>query len=131
MLLIIALHQIEHGFHHVLGLRARDEHRRGNQQVKAPEFLMSGDVLRGAAAGAIADDLIIFFLLGSGKLALRMSEEIGPVATQNKHQQQLRVQAWRRHIVFHEELVSGIHGLLELHTAGEFSTFTIQDAEER
>src|SRR5689334_9406492 len=76
---------------------------------------MSGDVLSGAAAGALASDLFVARLLVSSKLAFRVGVEIRPLTRKNKGHQQLGVQSWRRHVILQEELIRGINGLFELH----------------
>jgi hypothetical protein len=65
---------LENGFDQVLGLRTRDENRGSNDQVHAPEFLMSGNVLRGNATGAFGESSIIAHLLIGGEFALGMRE---------------------------------------------------------
>src|SRR5215831_4399119 len=76
---------------------------------------MAGDVLRGAASCPLTNDFIKIRLLIGGELALRMGVEIGTLTAENKHQQQLGVQARRRHVTLNKELVRVIDGLFELH----------------
>jgi hypothetical protein len=64
----------QHSFDYVLSLRAWDENRGSNDEVHAPEFLMSRDVLRGDATGALGESNIIAGLLFGGKFALGMRE---------------------------------------------------------
>ena len=115
---VILLYQFKNGFHYMLGFRPRNQHRGRNQKVQAPEFLMPGDVLRGTATGALTNDFIVTGLVVFTKLALRMGIKIRAFAIENKQQQQFGVQARRGHVIFNEQLVCGINGLLELH-AGE------------
>ena len=68
-----AARQFQRDFHHVLGLRARDQHVRRHAEIAAVEFLMPGDVLRGLAAepfvqvAAVVQPLhLAQFLLGVG-----------------------------------------------------------------
>src|SRR6185369_17560365 len=52
-------HTSEHRLDYVFGLRTRNEHVRRNDEVHAPEFLMSGDVLRGHAAFALVQGVVV------------------------------------------------------------------------
>src|SRR6478609_10605367 len=114
----VFLYQLQNGFYHMLSFRARDEHGGRDQQIQPPELLMAGDVLRGAASRALANNFIKTGLLIGGELPLGMGVKIGALAAENKQQQQLGVQAGGWHVIFDEDLVRGINGLLELH-AGE------------
>src|SRR5215472_16869757 len=76
---------------------------------------MSGDVLRRTAAGPLADDFVIAILLFRGELALGMRVQMSSFLPQDKHQQQLGIEPWRRYVVGDEELVGRIDGLFELH----------------
>src|SRR5579859_2518170 len=53
----------------VLGLWTRNENRRSNDEVHPPEFLMSSDVLRGNATGALGESSIITHLFFGGQFA--------------------------------------------------------------
>ena len=85
----------EHGLDHVLGFRTRNEHGRSNDQIHAPEFLMSGDVLGGHAAFAFGQGLVVAALFVRGEFALGMGVEIGAVAFQGEHEQQFGIHARR------------------------------------
>src|SRR5689334_3569453 len=115
MILILALYEFENGFDQVLGLRTRDEYCGRNQQVQSPEFLVSGDVLRGASASTLLNDFVVSGLLFPSELALGMSVEVSAIATENKQCQQLGVQARRRNIFSQEKLIGCVNRLLELH----------------
>ncbi len=91
-------HTCEHSLDHVLGFRTRNEHGRSNDQVHAPELLMSGDVLGGHAAFAFGQGLVIAALLVRGEFALGMSMEIGAVAFQGEHEKQFGIHARRGNI---------------------------------
>src|SRR5690242_2340111 len=110
----------------MLSFWSRDEHGGRDQQVKPPELLMAGNVLRGTAAGPLTNDFIEIGLLIRGELALRMGVEIGPLATENKQQQQLGVQPGRGNVVFYKQLVRGINGLFELHVRGTVPQRTLR-----
>jgi hypothetical protein len=71
----------------------RNEHRGCNDQIHAPEFLMSGDVLRRDATGAFRESGIIASLLFAAKFVLGMREEIGAVTVEREHEEQLGIQA--------------------------------------
>src|ERR1051325_8729001 len=77
----------------MLGLGTRDEDTGGNDKVEAPEFLMTGDVLRGNTTGAMGEMLVVARELVFRQFALRVRVEIGTVATESMHQQDFGVQA--------------------------------------
>ena len=56
---------------------------------------MSSDVLRGDTAHSLVEGGLIVHLFFGGKLSLRMREEIGAIAVEREHQEQLGVQSWR------------------------------------
>src|SRR6185312_10847882 len=90
---VILLHQLEHGFHKVFGLGAGNENGGRDEQIKSPEFLMTGDVLCWATAGALRNHIVVLDLLFRRELALGMSIEVSALASQHKLQQQFGVQA--------------------------------------
>ena len=58
----------------MLGLGTRNKHGGGDDEVHAPEFLMTSDVLRGHAAGAFGESGFVASLLVGSKFALGMRE---------------------------------------------------------
>ena len=86
------LYKLEHGFDHVLGLRARNQDRGRDDEIHAPEFLMAGDVLRWNAAGALGERSIVASLFVGCEFALGMRVEIGAVAVEGEHEKQFGVQ---------------------------------------
>jgi len=86
--------QFEYCFDHVLGLWAWNEHRWGDNKVHAPEFLVSGDVLRWHSPPSIGERGIVARLFLGCKFALGMREEIGAITIQREHEEQFGVQTW-------------------------------------
>ena len=66
----------------MFGFGAGDEDGGSDDEVYAPEFLMSGDVLRGNAAGALGESGFVAGLLVGGEFALGVSVEISAVAVE-------------------------------------------------
>src|SRR5450755_2440461 len=87
------LHTIQYRLDGVLSLRPRDQHRRTDDQVHAPEFLVPGNVLRGHAAGALVESRFISRLFILAQFAFWMREQVGTIAVQRKHEEQLGIQA--------------------------------------
>src|ERR1700732_2238683 len=77
----------------MLSFGARDEHGRRADQIHAPEFLMTGDVLSGNAAGALGERAVVPRYFVVAEFAFGMGEEIGAVAVKSEHQEQFRVHA--------------------------------------
>src|SRR5271167_949363 len=77
--------EFEDGFDDVLCLRAWNEHRRSDDEVHTPEFLMPGDVLRGHSPRAFDKGGLVLSLLVGGKFALGMCEQVGAVTVENEH----------------------------------------------
>ena len=71
----------QHGFDHVLGFRAGNEHGWRHDKVHAPEFLVAGNVLGGHAAFAFGQGVVIPILFVRGELAFGVSVEISAVAS--------------------------------------------------
>ena len=76
---------------------------------------MPGDVLRGHAARAFGEGCFVTRLFFGGEFALRMREEIGAIAAEREHQEQLGVQSRRGNVVRGEAVDGGGEDLLELH----------------
>ena len=106
---------IQHGLDQVFGLGTRDEHRRRDDEIHAPEFLMPGDVLRGNAAGAFGQRGVIATLLIDAEFALRMRVEIGSVAIESEHHKQLRVHARGGDVFCGQPGDGGGEGWFQLH----------------
>src|SRR5271163_1504011 len=60
--------QLDYSFDNMFGLGTRDQDGRGDNKVHAPEFLVTGDVLRGNAAGALGERDVVASALVGGKL---------------------------------------------------------------
>ena len=99
----------------MLGFRAGDEDGGGDDEIHAPEFLMAGDVLRGNAAGALGESGFVAKLLAGGELTFGVSVEIGAVAVESEHEEELGVQARGRDAVGGEAGDGGGEGRLQLH----------------
>jgi hypothetical protein len=57
-----------------------------------------------------------------------MSVEVGTIAIEHEHHQQLRVESGGGNILLHKELVSLVNGLLQVHTSIQRSAASIQPA---
>src|SRR5258708_13235468 len=98
----------------MLGFGTWTQHSRRDDQVQAPKFLVSGDVLRGTSTGALGHNFFIARLLVRRKLALGVSVEMRAIASQHEHHQQLGIEPGRRDIVFHKPLVYAVYRLFQL-----------------
>jgi hypothetical protein len=78
----------------VLRLWAWNEHCWGDNKVQAPEFLVSGDVLRWHSPPSIGERGIVARLFLGCKFALGMREEVGAITIQREHEEQFGVQTW-------------------------------------
>ena len=111
----------------MLGLRPRNQHGGGDKEVGLPELLVSGDVLQGLAGGAAGDELVVLRLLGRGKLALGVGEEIGAIAAEDVEGEHFRMQASLVDFCSFEFSDGRAERLAELHgeycTAGAVLTF--------
>src|SRR5262249_18552718 len=114
----------------MLGLWTWNKHSGRDQKIEPPEFLMPSDVLRWAAASPLTNDFFILGLLIGSEFSLRVSVKVRPLASEDKHQQQLRVQPGRGNIVFFENLIRGINSLFKLHDGrGECIANGAEDAK--
>src|SRR5689334_16992497 len=82
----------------MFSLRSRNEHRRRDNKIHAPEFLMTGNVLHRHSASALAYRLVIAALLVVRQFALGMGMKISAIAAQREHQQKLGVHARGRNV---------------------------------
>ena len=96
--------QFQHGFDYVLGLGTRDQHRRRDDQVHPPEFLMTGDVLRRLAGRSLGDGFVVARLFVGGQLIFGMGVEVGAVGVEHEHQQRLGVHARRADLLSGQEV---------------------------
>jgi hypothetical protein len=76
---------------------------------------MPGDVLRRNAAGALVERYLIATPFIVAEFAFGMSVEVGSIASQRKHQQQLRVHSRGRNVCSSEPGDRGGEGLFQLH----------------
>src|SRR6476646_5404347 len=72
----IFLHQFKHGLYYMLSFRSRDQYRGRDEQIEPPEFLMSGDVLRGTATRSFTNHFVVARLVVFIQLVFRMGIEI-------------------------------------------------------
>jgi hypothetical protein len=99
----------------VLGLGSRDQHGRRDDQIHAPEFLVTCNVLRGNAADSLRQrDFVASRFLGS-QVTLRVRVQVSAVAPEYERQEKLRIHAGRRDIVGGETSERLSEGLLQLH----------------
>jgi hypothetical protein len=82
----------------MLGFWTGNEHGRRNDEVHSPEFLMSGDVLRGYTAFALGQGPVIAVLVVRGKFAFGMGMKISAVALQGEHEKEFSIHPRRRDI---------------------------------
>lgn len=99
----------------MFGFGAGDEDGGSDDEVHAPEFLMSGDVLRGNTTGALGESGLVAGLLVGGELALGVSVEISAVAVEGEHEEEFGVQARGWDVVRGEAGDGGGEGRLQLH----------------
>src|SRR5208282_4366533 len=92
-----------------------DQHRRRDDQVHPPEFLVAGDVLRRLAGGALGDGFGVACLLVGREFVLRMGVEVGAVGIEHEHQQRLGVHPRRADGVRRQRVDGRGEGLLKLH----------------
>src|SRR5438105_5919414 len=81
--------QFKNSFDYMLSLRTRNQHRRGDDQIHSPEFLMTRDVLCWDAARAFREHSLVASLLLRTQFALGMCEQISREGTGLKHSNQL------------------------------------------
>src|SRR5215467_1544498 len=82
----------------MLCLRPGNQHRWRHNQIHPPKLLMSGDVLRRNAFRPLTESIVITSLLLYSQLTFRMPVEIGSIAPQREHEQQLGVHAGGREV---------------------------------
>ena len=95
--------------------RARDQHRRIDEEVETPELPMAGDVLRGLAVEPLAQVAAVVNPFDLAQLALAVRVEMRPVAMRCVHQQHLSRQARRRDAAFFKEHNGLGEGRFQLH----------------
>src|SRR3954467_15182317 len=113
----VRLCQSENCFDDVLRLGSWNQHRRRNDEVHAPEFLVSGNVLRGNPSGALGERRAVATMLIFSELAFGMCKQISTIATEHEPQQQLRIHLWGGNLFAAEVSYRRGQSLLELHTA--------------
>ena len=111
----------------MLGFRTRNEHGWSNDQIHAPELLVSGDVLGGHAPFAFGQGLVVAALLVGREFALGMSMEISAVAFQGEHEKQFGIHARRGNICSGEAGYGGGESVAEDH-GFHLNTGSLQDA---
>ena len=79
----------------MLSFRTGNQNRGRDDEVHAPELLMACDVLGWDSARTLVERFFIAGLFFTCEFTFGMSEKIGAVAAQSKHEKQLGVQAWR------------------------------------
>ena len=79
----------------MLCLWSGDQDGGRDDEVHSPKFLMACDVLRRDAPCTFAKGRLVAGLFVRSQLALRMREEVGPIAIQNESQEQFGVHLWR------------------------------------
>jgi hypothetical protein len=107
--------EIEDYFDEVLGLRAWNEHRGGDEKVGAPELLMSGEVLQRLSGSAAGDEPIVLRLFVGGEFALGVGVQSGTVAAEDVKNQDLGTDAGLIDGFGCELSDGGEEGLAELH----------------
>ena len=75
----------------MFGLGARNENGGSDDEIHAPEFLMSGDVLRWDSARTFGESRVVARGLIGSEFAFGMCKQVCTVAIQNEHEQQLCV----------------------------------------
>jgi hypothetical protein len=90
---------LQNGFDYMLSLRARDQDRGSHDEVHAPEFLMSDDVLRRHATGAFGQCSIVTSLLVGAEFAFGMREKVSAITVEREHEEQFGVQPWRWNLI--------------------------------
>ena len=76
----------------MLRLPTGDQHRRRDQQIEAPELLVSGDVLQRLAGRAALKCFVVMIELTAGEFHFGMSVKIGLIAPKHVHHERLRVE---------------------------------------
>ncbi len=112
---IILISQLQHGFDDVLSFGAGYEHCARHDEVHAPEFLVSSDVLCRDAAGALAQRILQASLFFSCEFAFGMSEKIGAVAAEREHDKQLGIHARRAYLGGRETIDGRRERVLKCH----------------
>ena len=107
--------QLQHRFNQMLGLGTRNQHRRRDHEIQAPEFLVPGDVLRWHAGGALGEHFFVSRSFFRSEFALGMRVEVGTIGAEDEHEQHLGVHAGRAHVGSVETFDRGRERLLQLH----------------
>jgi hypothetical protein len=85
----------QHGLNHMLGLGAGDKDGRGDDEVHAPELLVSGDVLGGDALRALGKGIIVASYVLRAQILLGMSVQVGTFASENEHEENFGIHSGR------------------------------------
>ena len=106
--------QLQHSFDQMLGLGTRNQHRRRDYEIQAPEFLVPGDVLRWHAGRTLGEHFFVSRRFFRSEFALGMRVQVGTIGAEDKHQQHLGVHAGRAHVSCVEMFDCGRERLLSV-----------------